>query len=84
MWSERHHRFENTINIDLSGVHIDIFDVLDCYTGIQENILIECDDQKVEIVGTVLPNGKREVKVFRNGQLLKHTVGTDIVFQKKD
>ena len=84
MSSERHHRFENTINIDLKGVLIDILDVLDCYTGVHEQIRIQCDDQKVEIIATVQPNGQREVKVYRNGRLVKHTFGSTVVYEKKD
>lgn len=74
-----HHRYETFVDIDLIGVSIQIHDILDCNIGVYEHIVIESDGQKVEVKGTVRPNGKREVIVYKNGRLVKHTRGSQVV-----
>jgi hypothetical protein len=79
--SETHHRFQNSITIDIIGGHIDIKHVLDCQIGIREDINIECEQIKIE--GLVLPNGTQEVKAYRKGTLIKHIVGEKVLFEMK-
>lgn len=79
---KRHHRYETSVDIELIGVNIRVHDILDCYIGVYENIQIESEGQKVEIEGSVRPNGKREVKVYKNGRLVKHTVGSQVISEE--
>jgi hypothetical protein len=72
--SETHHRFQNSITIDIIGGHIDIKDVLDCQNGIREDTNIECDGDQIQIKGVVLPKGTQEVKAYRNGTLIKNMI----------
>ncbi len=81
--TQTHHRFENSITIDIIGGHIDIKDVLDCQNGIREDINIECDGEQIQIEGLVLQNGTQEVKAYRNGTLIKHIVGEKVLFETK-
>ena len=75
-----YHRFENNITIDIIGGRIVVTDILDCDYGIREDIHIETDGEIVKIEGTVLPNGFKEVKAYRNGKLVKHILGENVLY----